>query len=128
MKRSRGFWAGIVAALIAAAVWAASIFTGHPLGGTGSAPPTAKWYPTSTEFGAVEVGTAVDATVRLKNVGKAGTLQGTVALAPGCSAVFTIVSGGGAYALPPGQSRTVIVRFAPTDTSAVYACTLSSGP
>lgn len=128
-KRKRTLLGSIGAALFAGLVWAASVFTGHPMTGTGTAPPTAKWYPASSDFGVVEVGQFVDRTVRLKNVGKGGNLTGTVSVSTDCPAgVYTITNGGGPYTLAPGQSRNVTIRFAPQDTTGAVGCILQSGP
>ncbi len=93
------------------------------LTGTGEAPPTCAVDPGSLDFGTRAAGTDSTASFVLGNSG-GGTLTGTVALS-GCSG-FTLVSGGGAYSLGAGQTRTVTVRFAPVEPGD-YACTVTTG-
>lgn len=117
----------LAAILVAAGIAIAAIYNSHPVTGSGTTPPTATWYPPRSDFGPVEVGTYVDRTVRLKNTGRTGNLVGTVALSPNCAG-FSIQSGGGSYSLPPLASRTVVVRFTPTDTTTAYQCEIRSSP
>jgi plastocyanin len=70
--------------------------------------------PASVDFGNVSVGTTSDQTITITNqTGSTGTLSGTVGIP---SAPFSVVSGGGAFSLPVGQSKSVVVRFSPTST------------
>lgn len=128
MKRGRRLLVVLVClVIVAGAAIAAAVYRSHHVIGHGTAPPTAVWIPTETDFGFVEVGSTAERTLRLKNVGRAG-LSGWVRMDEGCSSNFEIVSGGGTYTLGPGQSRTVIIRFSPSDTLTVYECDLRSGP
>lgn len=74
-------------------------------------------------FGSVALGETADLAFTITNVGS-GILSGTVSQ-PDCPG-FLIVSGGGAYALAAGQSRTVTVRFAPEEAVS-YSCQLGTG-
>lgn len=114
-----------IAAIASVAV--AAVYNSLNITGKGGKPATAEWIPTTADWGYVEVGTSTDKTFRLKNSGKT-QLVGNITLGVGCSPVFTIVSGGGTYSLAPGVSRDVVIRFAPTDTTATYNCVVSSGP
>ena len=62
-------------------------------------------------FGNVNVGQTLDQTVTITNQGSSGTLTGNVGA---LSFPFSVVSGGGAFSLTPGQSQSVVVRFSPT--------------
>ena len=68
--------------------------------------------PSSVNFGNVNVGSASDQTITIMNqASSTGALTGSV---DALSAPFSIVSGGGAFNLNPGQSTSVTVRFSPT--------------
>ncbi len=72
--------------------------------------------PTSLDFGNVNVGSSLDLTITIMNeTTSTGALTGSVGT---LSAPFSIVSGGGTLSLPPGQSRTVTVRFSPASPGA----------
>lgn len=73
------------------------------------------------DFDEVAVGDSLDLAVTVRSVGDA-TLTG--AILSGCSA-FTVVTGGGAYALAPGASLPVVVRFKPT-ANGHYGCVLTT--
>jgi len=77
--------------------------------------------PASIDFGAVPVGNSTDSTFTIANNGACGTVSGTIA--ESCSD-FEILSGGGAFALTPGQSRVVTLRFTPTSVGA-KSCTVT---
>ena len=64
--------------------------------------------PTSRDFGSIEVGTSMDRSFTVENVG-GGTLSGSASV----SAPYSIVSGG-TYSLGAGASQTVTVRYNPT--------------
>lgn len=64
---------------------------------------------TALDFGTVTVGSNADLGFTITNTG-GGTLTGSVS--EGCPA-FTILTGGGSYALSAGQVHEVTVRFAP---------------
>jgi hypothetical protein len=78
--------------------------------GVGEALPACSVNREALVFGTVAVGSAVSDTFNITNVG-GGVLSGTVAL-PDCSE-FTIVSGGGDFALSAGEVRTIRVQFSP---------------
>lgn len=61
-------------------------------------------------FGERQIGTSTDLAFTISNTGS-GTLTGTISVPSG---PFSIISGGGPYALTAGQSRTVTVRYSPT--------------
>lgn len=74
--------------------------------------------PTSLAFGDVMVGSAKDLTVAVRNTGSASLAVTSIALAPGASPEFAIVSGAASGLIAPSSSLTVRVRYAPADTSA----------
>jgi len=85
-----------------------------PLSGTGVIPVPAAITvtPASVDFGTVTIGQISDRTIAITNqADSTETLTGNVE-AP--SAPFSIVSGGGGFSLPPGQSKSVALRFLPT--------------
>ena len=79
--------------------------------GTAPAEPAAQLSADRLTFPTVTPGLTADRTVTLTNISATRSLTGSVGAA---AAPFTVVSGGGAFTLAPGQSRTVTVRFAPT--------------
>jgi hypothetical protein len=81
--------------------------------------------PTLLWFGSANQGTNVDRSFTITNSG-AGTVNGVVEEeVPPCSS-YSIVSGAGSYSLGPGASRTVTVRFNPTECDSV-TCTIHTG-
>jgi hypothetical protein len=114
-----------IALALAAGIAFAANYATHRLTARGVSTPTATWAPPSSTWSA-EVGQSQEQTIVLKNSG-GGTLTGTVALAAGCPPVFTIVSGGGPYSLAHNATRSIVVRFAPTDTL-LYQCDLRCNP
>jgi formylglycine-generating enzyme len=78
--------------------------------------------PTQLDFGMVELGTSSDRTFTIHNRG-AGALPGTVV---GSCDGFSIITGGGDFSLPAGQSRSVTVRFAPASTGD-FTCLVQTG-
>ncbi|NNE09242.1 MAG: choice-of-anchor D domain-containing protein, partial [Gemmatimonadetes bacterium] len=80
---------------------------------------------TSLDFGIIETATGVEQTLRVFNVGEA-SLTGSVSIGAPC-APFSLVSGGGAYTIPPNDSLLVVVAFAPGSDPGVFACSLSLG-
>ncbi len=85
-----------------------------PLSGTGvtPVPPAITVIPTFVDFGSVTLGQISDQTITITNqAGATETLTGNVGA---LSAPFSVVSGGGVFNLPPGQTKSVIVRFLPT--------------
>jgi uncharacterized membrane protein len=75
------------------------------------------------DFGVVPAGLTADRSFTITNEG-GGTLSGTVSET--CDH-FAFVSGGGAYALSAGASRTVTVRFTAPVAPGPYACTVETG-
>ncbi len=68
--------------------------------------------PASVNFGNVNVGSTSDQTVTITNqANSTAALTGSVG---SLAAPFSVVSGGGAFNLTPGQSATVTIRFSPT--------------
>jgi hypothetical protein len=78
--------------------------------------------PPGLAFGDVNIGSVMDASFTITNMG-CETLTGTVS--ESCPE-FSILSGGGAYSLAPGAVRTVTVRFAPTSTGS-KTCFVTAG-
>ena len=79
--------------------------------------------PGTLAFGTVPAGVTVDRSFTVTNTGT-GTLSGTVS--ENCDH-FALLSGGGAYALSGGASRTVTVRFTAPVTPGPYACAIETG-
>ena len=88
--------------------------------GLGLAPCTLS--ATEIDFGSVYVNATADHTFSITNT---GTLTLTGNVTESC-AHFSIVSGGGAFALAPGGQRSVTVRFAPAAAGA-HSCNVSTG-
>ncbi len=78
--------------------------------------------PVSVAFGDVELGKSTDKTFTIHNI---GAVEFSGSVSSPCTD-FSIVSGGGAYALLPGDSVNVSVRFAPTTIGAT-GCAISTG-
>ena len=75
--------------------------------------------PAPIYFGNVNVGQVAQQTITISNEADSNeALTGSVGL---LSAPFSIVSGRGAFNLPPGQSVTVIVQFSPTTAGVATA-------
>ena len=90
----------------------------------GTPPPagaTVRVDPGRVEFTELIAGREATQIVTVTNVGAAATMTGEVGALP---APFSVVSGGGAFTLAPGQSRSVTVRFAPT-AAGDFSATLS---
>jgi hypothetical protein len=79
--------------------------------------------PTSVDFGEILVGASVDTTFTITNMGAGGILSGNVSET--CDH-YSVLSGGGDYALGPGQQRTVTVRFEPL-AEGLLACSIETG-
>ncbi len=89
--------------------------------------PACSTTPDEIDFGAVVIGELAESSFVVRNDGAEGILSGVVQLDPGlCDAGFEIVSGGGAYALSSGQSRTVTLRFTAVDED-FYSCFVETG-
>ncbi|MFH1687803.1 MAG: choice-of-anchor D domain-containing protein [bacterium] len=104
-----------------------SILTGCDNGvtctGIGAAePPVCILSATYIHFGDVELGGYKDASFTIRNGGD-GTLEGFIS--ESCPE-FSIVDGLGAYALAKGQSKTITIRYTPTD-SATATCVVYTG-
>ncbi|MBU8920245.1 MAG: PQQ-binding-like beta-propeller repeat protein [Bacteroidales bacterium] len=78
--------------------------------------------PCSIDFETLVIGTTFDTTFVIRNTGSA-SLCDTVSLS--CDG-FSLVSGGGLYYLPSGDSLEVTVRFEPVDTG-TNVCTIETG-
>lgn len=71
--------------------------------------------PTSIDFGDVIVGQLIHRSITITNESSSNNnLTGNVGSLP---APFSIESGGGSFNLPPGNSKSVTVRFSPASTS-----------
>jgi trimeric autotransporter adhesin len=91
---------------------------------TGTPPPplpTFRMDPGRIDFPELVAGRVAEETVTITNVSGQATLTGEVGA---LAAPFSVVQGGGAFSLGPGQSRQVTVRFAPTEEGD-FAATLS---
>ncbi|HEX7879439.1 MAG TPA: choice-of-anchor D domain-containing protein, partial [Candidatus Eisenbacteria bacterium] len=84
--------------------------TGVTLNGLGDAAPACEITPSTLLFGGVVVNTNSEKSFVVRNAG-GGMLNGTIS--ENCNG-FEVISGGGAYSLAGGESRTVTVRFRPT--------------
>jgi hypothetical protein len=85
---------------------------------TGVAPVLAcSVVPDSLAFGLHAIGIVVTDTVVVTNTGTI-PLDGAATLPPG---PFTVITGGGDYTLTPGQSRQLVVAFAPSAVGAFSA-------
>ncbi|MCD6282145.1 choice-of-anchor D domain-containing protein [bacterium] len=70
----------------------------------------------SIDFGEVEVGHSMNSSLSISNDSSStDTLTGEAGISSGTS-VFAIISGGGSFNLPAGQSKTVTIRFSPSST------------
>ncbi len=78
--------------------------------------------PFYLDFGGIEMGDSLDMNFTITNVG-CDTLNGSIT--ESCNH-YSIVSGGGSYGLPTGQSRIVTVRFEPTDIG-TFNCKIETG-
>ena len=85
--------------------------------------PVCAVVPNSLDFGLVERFDSLDMSFTLSNPRTCDTLSGTVS--ESCNH-YSIVSGAGPYALPPGQSLPVTVRFSPTALG-TRNCTIFTG-
>lgn len=90
--------------------------------GLGDSPPLCEVEPTSLDCGVVALGQSADRTFTIRNAG-GGTLQGSVSET--CS-WYSLSSGGGAYSLGAGQTRTVTVHFQPPSLGS-QSCTIQTG-
>jgi hypothetical protein len=93
-----------------------------PCTGTGVAPGLCYVHPTSLDFGTVTVGNSSDKAFAITNVGTA-TLSGSITET---SDDYSLPVGGGSYSLPPGDSLTVTVRFAPA-AAGTRTCMIETG-
>jgi hypothetical protein len=92
------------------------------LTGVGEEVPACTVSPDNLDFGTVFVGSSRDTTFFITNTG-GGTLSGTVSEA---CAHYSIVSGGGPYSLPGGDTLLVTLRFEPTSPG-THPCTVETG-
>jgi photosystem II stability/assembly factor-like uncharacterized protein/fibronectin type 3 domain-containing protein/sugar lactone lactonase YvrE len=81
---------------------------------TAPAVPLASLSPMPVDFGSVEAGLATaDRTITLSNSGGVSLNVTSVTLSGADAASFTITSGSGAFALSPGATRQITIRFQP---------------
>ena len=92
--------------------------------GTGINTPLCDLDTESLDFGTVDVGSSASLPFTITNEG-GGSLSGTVEFDGACPD-FAFLSGGGPYSLGHGESRTVVVEFAPLDDGPV-SCTVLTG-
>jgi hypothetical protein len=85
--------------------------------------PQSQLSATALDFGTVAVSQSVTRSLTVTNSGT-GTLTGEASLS---CAGYSLQSGGGPFALAGGQSRTIVVAFAPASVG-TYPCTLDLGP
>jgi subtilisin family serine protease len=90
--------------------------------GMGGSPPVCSVDPDTLDFGTVLVGNYEDSTFAITNTG-GDTLSGTV---EELCAHYSIISGGGSYALAQDETLFVTVRFEPT-VSGNHECTVETG-
>lgn len=93
------------------------------LSGSGAAPVVCVVSASQVEFGTVFLQQSAEATFSLTNNGCAPA-SGTIS--ESCGGDFTVVAGGGAWELGPGQTRFVTVRFTPA-AEGLRTCTLQLG-
>lgn len=97
------------------------------LSGSGLSPTAVAFDPTPTgNYGNVSVGNSSDRTFVLRN-SSPGTVSGSIS---SNSSQFTVLNGGGNYSLISGETRAVLVRFAPLNVAAFtgqIAATVSNG-
>jgi Abnormal spindle-like microcephaly-assoc'd, ASPM-SPD-2-Hydin len=89
--------------------------------GGGTPAPAIQVTPASLSFGAVNVGSAADRSVTVRNSG-GGTLAGSASTA----APFSVV-GTASYALAANQTATITVRFSPTASGAASGALALTG-
>ncbi|HEU4724865.1 MAG TPA: choice-of-anchor D domain-containing protein [Candidatus Eisenbacteria bacterium] len=85
--------------------------------------PQSRLSATALDFGTVVVSRSSTRTITITNDGT-GTLTGDAQLA---CAEYALQSGGGAFALGAGQSKSIVVAFTPGAVGS-YFCTLALGP
>ncbi len=90
--------------------------------GVGTIDPLCDVVPDSLFFGDVAVGASADSSFTIHNVGF-GVISDSVAVS--CSH-YSVIAGGGPYALVPGDSLVVTVRFEPT-VEGTHVCVIDAG-
>lgn len=90
--------------------------------GVGGDPPVCDIWPTSLVFDTVTVGSAMDTTFTISNAGS-GILS--VNVGASCSH-YSVISGGGSYDIPSGDSIVVGVSFEPS-AAGTHGCTIETG-
>ena len=82
----------------------------------------------SLNFGPTTAGSVVTRSFRITaDAANSGAVSGSVRLGSESDPVFSISSGGGDYSLAPGESQTVLVRFAPTSGGVTSTATVEVG-
>lgn len=117
--RFRPLTAGIKACVLATGSVRCAAVT---LGGVADPVPACGLSATVLNFPLTPIGASSEQVFTLTNTG-GGTLDGVIS-SP--CAEFTLVSGGGAYALTAGQNRMVTVRFMPSGAGNRF-CTIETG-
>jgi hypothetical protein len=90
--------------------------------GSGNTGPQCQMILTSLDFGTLDLGAYKDLAFEIRNVGS-GTLTGNVSET--CDD-YSILSGGGAFALSNVEALNVAVRFTPSTTGTI-SCTIETG-
>ena len=90
------------------------------ISGTGAVPDIAV-SPTSYDYGSTGINTSENQTFEVSNEGAAALSVSSTSLVGTHASEFSIVSGGGAYSLEPGATRSVTIRFTPLATGAKTA-------
>ncbi len=91
----------------------------------GSPQPAATVNPGVLSFGRRRPGGTVERTVTVGNPGTAALNVSATTLGGSNASEFSVVSGGGAFTLNRGETRDIVVRFAPADAAGNKNATLS---
>ncbi len=91
------------------------------LPGDGSPTPDIAVVPASNDYGSVVLGSNLEHTFEVRNVGPLSLEIASTALLGAHPEQFVTVSGGGAFTLAPGAARDIVVRFHPISLGAKSA-------
>ncbi len=92
---------------------------------SGNPQPAVTVAPASLDFGRVRPGSTVDTTITISNSGTATLNVAGTAILGRDSASYGITRNGGGFSLTAGSSRTLTLRFAPTNAGGSKSATLS---
>ena len=87
--------------------------------------PLASVSPNSIDFGKKRPGQTVDKTVTISNPGTAALNITSTSITGANVGDYSIISGGGATLVPIGQSRQIVLRFAPTNAGGLKSAALT---